>query len=204
MIAAIHQPNYLPSLQFFNKIRSCDVFILLDDAQFTRNSFINRNRIRTVKGPLWLTVPVKQKFGQRIRDVEIDNSQPWARKHWRSIKQNYQGTKGFITHAIPLEGICLKKWDKLLALNLTLIDYLRIAFGVTTQLRFASELAVTTQGTQRLIDICQKVDADTYLSGSGGRNYQDEEQFEKAGIRLQYQDAGSGPSLSAIDDLLKR
>ena len=203
MIAAIHQPNYLPALSFFQKMRSCDIFILLDNAQFTRNSFINRNRIQTPNGPLWLTVPVQNngRFGQRIRDVEIDNSQDWERKHWGSITQNYQKTKGFTPHAAPLEAIYSTKWTKLLELNLTLISYIRSNLGISPRLRVASELAVNGQNTQRLIDLCKKVGADTYLSGSGGRNYQDEQLFKESGIKLTFQE-GKFSNLSAIDDLL--
>jgi hypothetical protein len=211
MIVAIHQPNYLPSIRFFDKMRSCDVFILLDDAQFTKNGFINRNRIQTGNGPLWLTVPVKNngRFGQQIRDVEIDNSRDWASKHWKTIKQNYQKAKGFGPHAGPLEAIYSTKWDKLLELNLTLIGYIRSNLGISPRLKFASELAVTGQGTMRLIEICKKVEADTYLSGSGGGNYQDEQAFKDASLNLVYQkpndpvsNSDSMLTLSALDYLL--
>ena len=201
MIAAIHQPNHLPSLRFFDKMRSCDIFVLLDDAQFTRNSFINRNRIRTPNGSLWLTIPVKQHFGQQIRDVEIDNSQPWARKHWRTIEQNYRKAEGFISHAPLLKAIYSTKWDRLIDLNLKLIISIATRFGIMTRLIPSSSLEITTDGTQRLIDICKKVESDTYLSGSGGRNYQDEQLFKASGIKLTFQE-GKFSNLSAIDDLL--
>ena len=201
MIAAIHQPNYLPALSFFKKMAACDVFVLLDDAQFTRNSFINRNRINTPNGPLWLTVPVKQRFGQQIRDVEINNSQPWARKHWGSIEQNYQKAPHFRDHALALGALYLLNWDKLIDLNLELINYLTRCFGIAPRMVLASSLKMTTEGTERLIDICNKVGADTYLSGSGGRNYQDEQLFKESGITLTFQE-GSFSNLSAIDDLL--
>ena len=75
MIVAIHQPNYLPWLGYFYKIAKCDMFVLLDNVQYAKNSFINRNKIKTPQGELWLTVPVKSKgrFGQLIKEVEIDN-----------------------------------------------------------------------------------------------------------------------------------
>jgi len=185
-------------------MHSCDVFVLLDDAQFTRNSFINRNRIRGPDGSLWLTVPVRNKgcFGQQIKDVKIDNSQPWAWKHWGSIKQNYQKASGFPTHAVALEAmLCGTRWDKLIDLNIRAIHYIAKHLGIYPQMRVASDLSLTSQGTQRLIDICKKVGADTYLSGSGGRNYQDEQLFKESGIKLTFQE-GSFSNLSAIDNLL--
>jgi len=204
MIAAIHQPNYLPSLRFFEKMRSSDVFVVLDDAQFTRNSFINRNRIRTANRPLWLTVPVRNngRFGQLIKDVEIDNSQAWARKHWKSIKQNYGKTEAFAVHAEALERIYSRRWEKLFDLNCELIAYIAGQLGIIGHLSvYASSLGIPSAGTERLIDICKQLKADTYLSGSGGRNYQDEQLFEKARINMVYQ-SGEFSDLSALDDLL--
>jgi len=55
---AIHQPNYLPWLGFFDKARTIDYFVLLDNVAFTRGSVINRNRIKTKTGAHWITVPV--------------------------------------------------------------------------------------------------------------------------------------------------
>ena len=81
MIVAIHQPNYIPWLGFFYKIAKSDIFIFLDDVQYTKNSFINRNKIKTSQGSIWLTLPVRNKgrFGQLIREVELNESVPGVR-----------------------------------------------------------------------------------------------------------------------------
>ncbi|MBU2027138.1 MAG: WbqC family protein, partial [Proteobacteria bacterium] len=73
MIVAVHQPQYLPWLGYFDKIDRADVFVLLDTVQFKKNEWQNRNRIKAAAGPQWLTVPVTYKFPQRINEVGINN-----------------------------------------------------------------------------------------------------------------------------------
>ena len=85
MIISIHQPQYLPWDNFFKKIKKSDCFIFLDNVEFQKNGLQNRNQIKTSNGPIWLTVPIKQKHGQKISDVEIDNSKDWKKKHWKTI-----------------------------------------------------------------------------------------------------------------------
>src|SRR6202040_3775048 len=97
MILSIHQPAYLPWLGYFDRIARSDKFVYLDNVQFERNSFINRNRIKTPHGPIWLTIPVrlKEHFNRTIADIEIDAQQDWKRKHLRSIEQNYRRAPDF-------------------------------------------------------------------------------------------------------------
>jgi hypothetical protein len=97
MILSIHQPGYMPWLGYFYRIAQSDRFVYLDTVQFERNSFINRNRIKTAKGPMWLTVPVclQDHFGKTIAETEIDARQDWKRKHLRSIEQSYARAAGF-------------------------------------------------------------------------------------------------------------
>ena len=74
MIITAHQPNYLPWLGFFHKMYTVDKFVILDNIQFTKNMFIQRNKIKTSNGELMLTVPVRVKIDTLIKDVLIDNS----------------------------------------------------------------------------------------------------------------------------------
>ena len=69
MIVAVHQPQYLPWLGYFDKIDKADVFVLLDTVQFKKNEWQNRNKIKTAQGWQWLTVPVMYKYPQQINEV---------------------------------------------------------------------------------------------------------------------------------------
>jgi len=188
MIIAIHQPNYLPWQGYFYKIINCDRFVFLDNVQFTQNSIINRNKIKTSSGEIWLTVPVltKHSFGQRINDVKINNTVNWRRKHWNAIHQNYNKTPFFDKCAPFLKAIYDNNWEKLVDLNRTLIKFVVISLGIKKEFFSASELGVSGKSTDLLISICKKLDADVYLSGESGKKYMDEQKFKDAGIRVKY------------------
>ncbi len=216
MIASIHQPDYLPWLGFFDKISMCDVFVLLDNVQFSKNYFTNRNKIRTSQGWTWLTVPVlsKGKSEQRIDEVQINNisEKKWAEKQWKSIEQNYKKAPFFSAHADFFYQLYSKEWDSLTELNKTIIRYLAGAFGLKTKICEVAEIGADGKGTELLFNICQAVGADTYLSGAFGKEYLDEELFTNQGIKVIYQEFSHPeykqvfepfiPGMSAIDLIL--
>ena len=87
---SIRQPGYLPYLGFFKKIQSVDEFIFLNDVQYSRGDWDNRNKIRTTEGSLWLTVPILNNSKKLLNEVKIDNSSSWIYKHKSAIKHNYE------------------------------------------------------------------------------------------------------------------
>jgi len=191
MIVAIHQPNYLPWLGYFYKIASCDIFVLLDNVRYSKNGFINRNKIKTPQGAAWLTVGVliKGHYGQLISEVEINNSTPWSSIHEKSIFQNYAKAPYFRNYISSFQDIYPRKWEKLVDVNEALIKVICQILGIrSVELTRASELNVSGQSTELLVNICKAVGADTYLSGPSGQKYMDEELFEKEGIGLRYSD----------------
>ena len=119
----IRQPGYLPYIGFFKKIESSDIFVFLDDVQYEKNSFDNRNKIRTLEGHMWLTVPVYYKFGQFLNEIKIVNNEEWSRKHRKTIKLNYQKATFFTEYWNDIESILSQKWEFLLDLNIKLIEY---------------------------------------------------------------------------------
>lgn len=213
MIASIHQPAYLPWLGYFDRIARSGVHVVLDHVQFEKNSFINRNRIRTSDGWCWLTVPVRThgRFGELpISAVEIDNTQHWAQKHWRSIAQNYSHTPYFRQHAPFFERAYAKQWTKLVDLCGEFRDYLLSALRVDTPMMLSSVLEPAGAKAELVLNICRTVGADTYFSGALGRDYLNEAEFRSKSINVVFQDyahptypqQGRGafvPNLSAID-----
>ena len=187
MICAIHQPQYLPWLGYLDKIDRADVFVFLDDVQFKKNEWQNRNRIRTRDGWQWLTVPVRHDFGQEIRSVQIDADPAWRRKHWQSLQTHYGRAGHFALESAPFRQMYEQEWSGLCELNLESVRLLCRAVGIETPMRLASELGVPGAATEKLIGLCRAVGADSYLSGVGGRDYLDEAAFGRAGVRLVYQ-----------------
>ena len=190
MIVAIHQPNYLPWLGFFHKMHKSDVFVLLDDIQYTKGYVCNRNKIKTRQGWIWLTVPVltKGKLNQQIKDTKINNRVHWGKKHWKSISSNYEKAEFFFKYSPFFKDLYWKEWDLLSDLNENIITYITKQLGINTEIVRASELeGVKGNKSDLLISICKAVGADTYLSGAYAAIYMEEKKFKENNLKLIYQ-----------------
>lgn len=209
MIVAIHQPQYLPWLGYFYKMDQADVFCYLDNVQYKKNEWQNRNRIKTAQGWQWLTVPVHYRFGQKINEIAIDNAGPWARRHLQALISNYGKTPFFNNFIDILRKIYFNNWNLLGDLNMAVTEALKRALGVTTKTVVVSPLNPSEEPTQRLVDICRSLGGDTYLSGPDGAKYMDLERFRTSGIKVVFTQFNHPvypqnfnafiPNLSAVD-----
>lgn len=188
MRIAIHQPQFMPWLGYLDKIDKADIFVLLDNVQFKKNEFQNRNKIKTANGGMWLTVPVNFNFGDKIMDVKIDNKIDFRKKHLHTIKTNYSKACFFNKYYPELERLYEKGFNILSPLNLATILFLKEVFSIKTEIIMASSISnLDDEPTQRLIDICKFFNADTYLAGAGGKGYMECNRFIDAGIKLNFQ-----------------
>ena len=185
---AIHQPHYLPWLGYLAKWAAADVFVFLDTVQYEKNGWQNRNRIKTEAGPRWLTVPVHARLGTPIAEVTVDAGQPWRERHLRALEQAYAAAPHFERHHDALRHLYATEWTWLAPLAVATAQCLAGAVGIATPTRLASALAITAADpTERLIELCRAVGADTYLAGRDGARYMDVARFAAAGIRVLYQ-----------------
>lgn len=213
MILSINQPAYLPWLGYFHRIAVSDRHVVLDHVQFEKNSFVNRNRIRTPDGWCWLTVPVKTKgrFGALpITKLEIDNAGDWRGRHWKAMAQNYARAPHFPAHAPFFESVYRADWVFLADLCSTITGYLLKSLGIATPLESSTRMPVGGAKDELVLGLCRAVGADVYLSGPLGRDYIREPLFDAAGIKVVYQEYrhprytqcqrdGFVPNLSAVD-----
>lgn len=215
MIVCGHQPNFLPYPGFFHKLMNCDRFVLVDNVEFVGKGpfgWIHRNQIRLHnKDEHWLTVPVLQKgrFHQDINEVEINNDEPWRRKHWKSIRLNYQKSDYFDRYSDEVESIYDREWNYLAELNIRFLEFFIDALEIQTPVDKASEEGITGESTQLIINLCEAYDSETYLSGQHGRDYLDQDLIDDSGIEVLYQDYeavpyeqvydGFVPNLSTLD-----
>jgi hypothetical protein len=191
-IVGILQPGYLPWLGFFEQVLRSDIFVIYDDVQYDKHGWRNRNRIKGPQGPIWLTVPVRTKgLGKpNINEVIIDPAQPrWAQKHCLTLQQLYSKAPFFPEYYPLLEQTLLESWEKLVDLDLTLIRLIAGWLGLTTDIVLSSSLGCHAEDpTQRLVEICQAVEADIFYEGSSGKNYLDLPRFAAANIQVILQD----------------
>ena len=187
-LISIRQPGYFPYLGFFKKIESADVFVFLDDVQYTRSDWDNRNKINTRDGPMWLTIPILNKSREFLNEVKIDHTQNWIYKHKSAIKFSYQNTPFFDLYWKDIESILDKKYTKLIDLNMKLINYFKSVLDINTETVFSSDLKINSNGSEKLCQICMKLKADTYLSGELGKNYLDLKLFENNQIKIIFEE----------------
>ncbi len=189
MRVAVHQPNYLPWLGFFKKMALCDAFILLDNVQYPRREFCNRTRVKSPQGAVWLTIPViRGSINQQIREVKLFEPERNLVQQSKVLRHYYGQAPYYRLLATYLEPIFAEDWAELLPLNVALIKALADILGISTPLLFASGLGEPSGvKSERIIAICRQLGADTYLSGQGGRTYNDPGAFAAAGIKLVYQ-----------------
>ena len=186
-IVSIHQPGYIPWLGFFKKIEYSDVFVFLDDVQYVKNGYQNRNKIKTEKGEMWLTIPTTRKFKTILKDIKIDNTSRWKEKHSKSIVQNYSKAKFFNKYWEDMSIFYQKDYEYLIDFNMEIILFLMKKFEIKTKILFSSELEISTEGSERILDICKLLNAEKYLSGILGKAYLNEDDFIKNNIKVEYQ-----------------
>ncbi len=191
MIVSINQPAYLPWLGYFHRIAESDLHVVLDHVQFEKNSFVNRNKMRTAKDWTWLSVPVKTKgrFGDlSIEKLEIDNHRNWRAKHLATLTQAYARAPYMAEYSGFLEDVLSREWDHLADLCRHMSGFFLEALNIETPLVESSTLSVDSNKSQMVLDLCREVKATTYLSGALGKDYLDEDMFNEAGIKVVYQD----------------
>lgn len=183
------QPGYLPWLGFFDQILRSDVFVYYDDVQYDKHGWRNRNRVKAVTGPIWLTVPVlhtgRQK--QKIHEVEIDNHSPWALKHIKAIAQNYAKAPYIKDYMPQLEALLMRRWESLVELDLATVELICGWIGIHKRIERSSQLGIRGEQSERLLGICRHFQADHYLSGNSAQNYLDTELFVREGVQVEWQ-----------------
>ena len=217
MIVAVHQPHFLPWLGYLDRMLQADLFIVLDHVQFERRNYQNRTRILLDGQPHWLTVPVMQHSQQeRVVDKQIENPAKeelrwWGSNHYQTLSHANRKAPYFANYAPALRKILESRWERLVDLDRVLLDYLRDALDIRTPLLTSSELGVGGRRSELILNLCQAVKADTFITGMGAsRTYIDRQAFADAGIAVtsqefvhpEYKQCGGGafvPGLSATD-----
>lgn len=198
-IVAIHQPNFFPWLGYFDKIAKADAFIFLDEVAYPKSgsgagSWSNRVRINIQGSPAWFGCPIRREPGtQLIRDVRIDDDQPWRKKLLKTLAMNYRRAPRYEQVIPVLESLILLDSDNLADFNVEVICTLCDVLGLKTQFFRQRDLGGEGAATRLLVDLVKKVDGDAYLCGGGASGYQEDHLFEENGITLIYQ--GFEPSI---------
>jgi len=189
MIITIHQPEHMPWLGFFHKMSLADVYVLLDNVQFKKNNWQNRNRIINRNGmEIWLTVPVLTKghMTSTIKETIIDSHNPWQRNYLGRIQDAYCRHPYYSSYFHEIKRIIYKPHTSIAALNYDFIQFFREILSINNRIIWASDLDVHGKGTDLLLDICTTLNANKYISGPDGRNYLNLEDFKNKQVEVEF------------------
>ena len=186
MIVSIHQPQYMPWLPYFSKISMADTFIFLDNVQFQKNGLHNRNELKNSNGRFWLTAPVSAHLGDKLKEVKTVNA-GWSKKHIKSIYLNYGKSINYDFFTNHIQNILEQDFENLVDLNIKIIEIIcREYFKIDTAIIRQSDLDVDGKKSKLILNICKKLNAKDYVSGPGGENYLEKNEFKKHKIDITY------------------
>ena len=189
-----HQPEYFPWLGFIAKARLADIYYIVDNVQYMKEHWHNRNKIRQKEGWLWINTPVLNSKTKLLMwpEVKIDNSKPWKRKQLNSIKMCYSGTDYFDEIFSELEVIYNKEYNLLIDFNEQIIKYAFKKFNIKTPVHKTSELIkkghdISGAKTDLILNMCKAANAKTFIFGQDGKTYIEEDKFKQAGVEYKFQ-----------------
>ena len=192
MIVGIHQPHYFPWLGYFDKMAKSDIFILMDDVQMEKGSYMYRNRIVDARGNIVYLTLSGDKHGFlhcSYKDIASANDALWLQKHAMAIRCAYQGSPYFDEVWRSIEDLFEAEEHTICAYCVRSILRIKALLGIPTRIVLQREMQYdrTKRKNDLVLELCKAIGADAYLSGNGARKYTDESSFENAGIKLYFQ-----------------
>ena len=188
VVVGIHQPNFMPWLGYFYKIKQSNIFVFLDDVQIQKTgaSYTNRVSINNGGKSQYITMPIKKNSNNlNINEVKYLDER-WKNKLFRTLQGSYAKAPFFKENKEFIFELINFKVDNIAQYNINFIKKISQRLDLDTKFVKSSDFDISTTSTQRLIDLIKKVDGNIYLSGSGGDNYQEHDMYKKENIKLIY------------------
>ena len=199
LTVAVLQSNYIPWKGYFDLIHDVDIFVFLDDVQYTKGGWRNRNRIKTAQGPRWLTIPVGANNHRAICEVGLP-ADDWPSRHLRRLQAHYHAAPFFDFYRDFLSDVyggvraaTLSEFNQSLIVRIA-----RDLLDIRTEFLDSRRYPRAGRRQDGLMDILRSVGATVYLSGPAGGNYLEPEPFERAGIELRYKDYEGYPEYRQV------
>lgn len=192
MKVGIHQPHYFPWAGYLNKIYSTDIFVILDEVQLEKGSYMYRNRILNDKGQIkYLTISADKHgfLNKSFCDIKTINDEEFLQKQREEIVRSYKKAEHFDEVWTKIEDLFVEKEDTICDYCLRSIFRLVEILDIKTNIVLQSEIKLDAlyKKNELVLNICKALNADEYLSGIGARKYNDESRYKEEGIMLSYQ-----------------
>lgn len=210
------QPYFFPYIGYWQLIHAVDRFVIYDDVNYIKRGWINRNRILIMGEAAYITAPLHQSSQfKRICDTALQPSHIWRNKLVRSVEIAYRKAPYFLEIFPLVEELILHEAENLSVYLAHQLQTLSAFMGIQTEFVVTSRCYENNQlsGQERILDICKRERAITYINPQGGQAIYDTETFHNAGIDLRFivirllpykqRTAGFVPYLSIIDALME-
>ena len=190
MKLAISQPTFLPWQGYIALINHVDEFVILDDVQFEKRSWQQRNNIKQNDEKLLLTIPVKSKgkYNQKINEVLINYNSEFIDKHLKSIFLSYKKSEYFSLYFNKIENIYKKKYERLSEINIALLNFFLKEMEINTKLSLTSSLNLKEKKHLLIKKICEIKNCSSYISSKGSEIYLKNLSRDKINFQIVYYD----------------
>ncbi len=189
-IIAMHQPNYIPWLGYFYKISQSNIFVFVDDCQFSSSGMHSYHYIKSPQGLFRLRIPVDYKHVSKssINEVRTKDELNWKKYHLKILMHNYKKSRHFEEVFQDFSNLLLKNYQNLADMDQAIIMFFCNKLGINTKFKISSSIPINSTKEERIIEICKYLNGNVYYSGTGARAYQREEYFIQNNINLVYSD----------------
>ena len=191
MIISIIQPCFVPWLGYFEQIAVADIFVYMDDVQYTRKDWRNGNQLKSPYGVKNISFPVKKTSRETlIKDIEISYNHPWEETLVNQLSNWYRKSTFFNEVMELVKPHIYNKYSRLVDLNLNLNNAILKYLGIRTPIFFTSDVSRRMQNkNERVLEICKHFEGiDILYDGKKARDFIDVAYFGSNGIQVIFQD----------------
>lgn len=191
-LVVIHQPDFMPYMGFFDRLLKADIYVVLDNVQYVRGSsdhWTNRDQIKTKNGATWITVNVKKAHREtNICDIYLAEEHGWRDRCRNMFRENYSKAPYYGEINPYIEEMLNFDCERLMDFNLNVIRKVNELLDIDVEIVLASDLKPEGHSNELLVNIMKKLGQTRYLSGTGARDYYEEEIYVENGIEIVWQE----------------
>lgn len=219
-VLAVMQPYFLPYLGYWQLVHAVDTFILLDDVQYIRHGWVNRNRIlKHGGGWQYIAVPLrKHPISARIREIEASTDRDWRGQILRQLEHyRYHGRAPHYDEVMAFLSRAFAKLDdpRISRINCSLTRAICAHLGLGARILLSSELGLSYADVEGpgdwALSIARQTNARKYINPAGGAALFDADKYASSGVELAFlhcgdisydQRPGYEEALSIVDVLM--
>lgn len=220
MRIAIMQPYFFPYIGYFSLIKHTDKFVLLDDVQFIRHGWIERNRVlKQTGGWVYVKVPIIKNDGRNtfIKNIKIDNAQDWKKKILAQLRHYKKIAIHYSTVIEILNSVFKNDHKDIVSLNKAALEVVCEYLGFEARISVFSEMGLSIEEVNApdewALNICKAIgNVKEYWNPEGGTSFFDVNKYVNSGIEVRFikcnpiqyfqGDLSFEPNLSIIDLLM--